>query len=44
MDGEARLRAKVVRQRKEALAYSIERLELEVGQREKELRKRLDAA
>lgn len=42
LDGEAGLRAKVVRQRKEALKYSVERLELEVLQKERELRMRLD--
>ncbi|KAK3903203.1 hypothetical protein C8A05DRAFT_43525 [Staphylotrichum tortipilum] len=41
--GEA-LRAKVVRQRKEALKYSVERLELEVLQKERELRVRLGQA
>ncbi|KAK4186343.1 DASH complex subunit spc19 [Podospora australis] len=44
LDGEAALRAKVVRQRKEALQYSVERLEMEVAQKERELRKRLDRA
>lgn len=44
LDGEAALRAKVVRQRKEALKYSVERLELEVLQKERELRMRLDQA
>ncbi|KAK1758018.1 DASH complex subunit spc19 [Echria macrotheca] len=44
LDGEAALRAKVVRQRKEALKYSVERLELEVLQKERELRVRLDKA
>lgn len=43
-DREASLRAKVVRQRKEALKYSVERLELEVLQKERELRMRLDKA
>lgn len=42
LDGEAGLRAKVVRQRKEALKYSVERLELEVQQKERELKMRLD--
>ncbi|KAL2269281.1 hypothetical protein VTJ83DRAFT_1465 [Remersonia thermophila] len=42
LDGSAALRAKVVRQRKEALKYSVERLELEVLQKERELRVRLD--
>lgn len=40
--GEDKLRARVVRQRKEALRYGVERLELEVLQKERELRKRLD--
>lgn len=44
LDAEARLRARVVRQRKEALKYSVERLELEALQKERELRKRLDQA
>lgn len=42
--GEAALRGKVARQRKEALKYSVERLELEVLQKERELRVRLDKA
>jgi DASH complex subunit SPC19 len=42
LDGGAALRAKVVRQRKEALKYSVERLELEVLQKERELRMRLE--
>lgn len=42
LDGGAALRAKVVRQRKEALKYSVERLELEVVQKERELRMRLE--
>ncbi|KAM7219504.1 hypothetical protein V8F06_005059 [Rhypophila decipiens] len=42
LQGEAALRAKVVHQRKEALKYSIERLELEVQQKERELRLRLE--
>ena len=41
---EARLRAKAVRQRREALQYSVERMELEAQQKERELRKRLDKA
>lgn len=41
---EAKLRAKVVRQRKEALQYSVERLELEVLQKERELRKQIENA
>ncbi|KAI0476198.1 DASH complex subunit Spc19 [Xylariaceae sp. FL0804] len=45
LDSSARLRARVLRQRREALKYSVERLELEVAQKERELRKRLgDAA
>ncbi|KAJ4298343.1 DASH complex subunit spc19 [Collariella sp. IMI 366227] len=44
LDGGAALRAKVVRQRKEALKYSVERLEMEVAQKERELRMRLDQA
>ncbi|KAK3372625.1 DASH complex subunit Spc19 [Podospora didyma] len=44
LDGGAALRAKVVRQRKEALKYSVERLELEVLQKERELRVQLDKA
>ncbi|KAL0466470.1 DASH complex subunit Spc19 [Neurospora intermedia] len=42
LNGEAGLRAKVVRQRKEALKYSVERLEMEVAQKERELRMRLE--
>lgn len=42
LNGEAALRAKVVRQRKEALKYSVERLEMEVAQKERELRIRLE--
>ncbi|KAI0968946.1 putative mitotic spindle biogenesis protein Spc19 [Xylaria arbuscula] len=42
LDGNARLRARVLKQRREALQYSVERLELEVLQKERELRKRLD--
>ncbi|KAI8953445.1 DASH complex subunit Spc19 [Xylaria longipes] len=42
LDGGAKLRARVLTQRREALQYSVERLELEVLQRERELRKRLD--
>ncbi|XXH02603.1 Transmembrane osmosensor [Hypoxylon texense] len=41
--GEARLRARATRQRREALQYGVERLELEVLQKERELKKRLDA-
>ncbi|KAH6628890.1 Spc19-domain-containing protein, partial [Chaetomium tenue] len=44
LDGGAGLRAKVVRQRKEALQYSVERLELEVLQKERELRVRVEQA
>lgn len=44
MGGEAGLRARAVRQRKEALKYSVERLELEVVQKERELRLRLEKA
>ncbi|KAI1432479.1 DASH complex subunit Spc19 [Xylaria sp. CBS 124048] len=36
-------RARALKQRREALQYSVERLELEALQRERELRKRLDA-
>ncbi|KAI0863408.1 DASH complex subunit Spc19 [Xylaria cubensis] len=42
LDGNAKLRARVLKQRREALQYSVERLELEVLQKERELRKRLD--
>ncbi|KAK8061916.1 hypothetical protein PG994_008282 [Apiospora phragmitis] len=41
---EARLRARVVRQKKEALKYSVERLELQVLQKEWELRKQIEQA
>ncbi|KAH9895334.1 DASH complex subunit Spc19 [Xylariomycetidae sp. FL2044] len=44
LTADAKLRARVLRQRKEALKYSVERLELEVLQKERELRKRLDSA
>jgi DASH complex subunit SPC19 len=44
LDREAQLRARAVRQRKEALKYSVERLELEVMQKERELKKRLENA
>ncbi|KAK3367372.1 DASH complex subunit Spc19 [Lasiosphaeria ovina] len=44
LDGGAALRAKVVRQRREALKYSVERLELEVLQKERELRQQLEKA
>jgi DASH complex subunit SPC19 len=44
LDGEAALRARVLRQRKEALKYSVERLEMEVAQKERELRLRLEKA
>ncbi|KAI1760594.1 DASH complex subunit Spc19 [Hypoxylon sp. FL1150] len=43
LKGEARLKARATRQRKEALRYGVERLELEVLQKERELKKRLDA-
>lgn len=36
------LRAKAIRQKKEALKYSVERLELEVLQKERELRKQVE--
>ncbi|TGJ85545.1 hypothetical protein E0Z10_g3184 [Xylaria hypoxylon] len=42
LDNSAKLRARVLKQRREALQYSVERLELEVLQKERELRKRLD--
>ncbi|KAI0870208.1 DASH complex subunit Spc19 [Hypoxylon argillaceum] len=42
LDSSARLRARVLKQRREALQYSVERLELEVLQKERELRKHLD--
>ncbi|KAI0509656.1 putative mitotic spindle biogenesis protein Spc19 [Xylaria bambusicola] len=42
LDDSAKLRARVVRQRRDALQYSVERLELEVLQKERELRRRLD--
>jgi DASH complex subunit SPC19 len=42
LKGEDKLRAKAVRQRKEAARYGVERLELQVLQKERELRKRLD--
>ncbi|KAL1846586.1 DASH complex subunit spc19 [Diaporthe australafricana] len=44
LDGGAGLKARAVRQRKEALKYSVERLELEVVQKERELRVRLQEA
>lgn len=44
LDGGAGLRARAVRQRKEALRYGVERLELEVVQKERELRLRLQDA
>lgn len=40
-DGEHGLRVRALRTRKEGLKYSVERLELELEQKEKELRKRL---
>lgn len=42
--GERGLKARAVRSRKEGLKYSVERLELEVSQKERELRKRLEKA
>ncbi|KAK3988429.1 DASH complex subunit Spc19 [Cladorrhinum sp. PSN332] len=42
LDGEQALRVKVLRQRREALKYSVERLEMEVRERERELRGRLE--
>lgn len=42
LEGNAKLQARVLKQRREALQYSVERLELEVLQKERELRKRLD--
>ncbi|KAF4487760.1 mitotic spindle biogenesis Spc19 [Fusarium agapanthi] len=42
LTAEEKLRARAVRQRKEALRYGVERLELEVLQKERELRKRLE--
>ena len=42
LDGSAALRARMVRQKKEALKYSVERMELEVAQKERELRARLE--
>ncbi|PNY23068.1 DASH complex subunit SPC19 [Tolypocladium capitatum] len=42
LGAEDKLRARAVRQRKEALRYGVERLELEVLQKERELRRRLD--
>ncbi|KAI1379893.1 putative mitotic spindle biogenesis protein Spc19 [Hypoxylon crocopeplum] len=43
LSGEARLKARALHQRRQALQYGVERLELEVLQKERELRKRLDA-
>ncbi|KEZ39343.1 Uncharacterized protein SAPIO_CDS10034 [Scedosporium apiospermum] len=43
LGGDEKFRARVIRQKKEALKYSVERLELEVLQKERELRKRLDS-
>ncbi|KAH7376975.1 DASH complex subunit Spc19 [Plectosphaerella cucumerina] len=40
-DGEHGLRVRALRTRKEGLKYSVERLELELEQKEKELRRRL---
>ena len=42
LGGEDKLRARAVKQRKEALRYGVERLELEVLQKERELRRRMD--
>jgi DASH complex subunit SPC19 len=42
LDGEAKLRAKAIRQKKEGLKYGVERLELEVLQKERQLRKTLE--
>ncbi|KAM0326358.1 hypothetical protein ACHAQA_006960 [Verticillium albo-atrum] len=42
--GERALKARAVRTRKEGLKYSVERLELQVSQKERELRKRLEKA
>ncbi|KAK4227397.1 putative DASH complex protein [Podospora fimiseda] len=42
LDEEQALRVKVLRQRKEALKYSVERLEMEVREKERELRGRLE--
>jgi DASH complex subunit SPC19 len=44
LGGEAKLRARAVKQRREALEYSIERLEMEVLQKERELRKQVEKA
>ncbi|GJC84757.1 DASH complex subunit SPC19 [Colletotrichum liriopes] len=44
LGGERALRARAVRQRREGLEYSVERLELEVLTKERELRKRLEKA
>ncbi|KAJ0305482.1 hypothetical protein COL5a_007278 [Colletotrichum fioriniae] len=44
LNGERALRARAVRQRREGLEYSVERLELEVLTKERELRKRLEKA
>lgn len=43
LGAEGKLRARAIRQRKEALRYGVERLELEVLQKERELRRRLDS-
>lgn len=42
MSGEDKLRARAVRQKKEALRYGVERLELEVSHKERQLRQRLE--
>lgn len=44
LDGGAGLRARAVRARREALQYSVERLEMEVATKERELRMRLQEA
>ncbi|KAI5467824.1 DASH complex subunit Spc19 [Mariannaea sp. PMI_226] len=43
LTAEEKLRARAVRQRKEALRYGVERLELEVLQKERELRRHLES-
>lgn len=42
LDAQQALRLQVMKQRKEALKYSVERLEMEVRERERELRGRLE--
>ncbi|KAI1810831.1 putative mitotic spindle biogenesis protein Spc19 [Poronia punctata] len=44
LQGMGKARARTLKQKRETLQYSIERLELEVLQKERELRKRLDTA